>query len=101
DHFSHTPALLWLLNKGSSMSPNMSLSVRLSRVLLLTVVFTTSLCLAQTSGSLSGTVLDDIGKPVAASVTVSRVTMPPSNARAQAGLDGAFSIANLSAGTYT
>src|SRR5947208_3485079 len=44
-------------------------------------------CLAQTSatGSFSGTVVDDSGKPVAATVTASGTAVPPANARTQTG----------------
>src|SRR5207247_167164 len=65
-----------------------------------------SIAIAQTggTGALSGTVVDDSGKPVAAAVLAS---MPgtkgsaPVNVRAQAAADGTFSMTGLQAGTYT
>src|SRR5205085_1444112 len=83
--------------KGHSMSSNTIPAERLFGMCFLAA----SVCVAQTNASLSGTVVDDAGKPVAASVIVRRNAMPPLNARVQAGQDGTFSISNLPAGGYT
>jgi hypothetical protein len=57
--------------------------------------------LAQSPGSVAGTVVGDDGTMLAASVTAIRTGQPPASGRAIAGPDGAFTIANLPAGTYS
>src|ERR1700682_1271979 len=56
---------------------------------------------AQSLGSIGGTVVGDDGALLAASVTANRSGQPPASGRAIAGPGGAFTIANLPAGTYS
>lgn len=55
--------------------------------------------LSQT-GSISGTIAGDDGKPLAGVITSNRTSPPAASGRAVAGANGAFTIANLPAGTY-
>ena len=57
--------------------------------------------MAQSLGSVAGTVVGDDGNTLAASVTANRSGQPPASGRAMAGPDGTFTIANLPAGTYS
>jgi hypothetical protein len=56
---------------------------------------------AQSLGSVSGTVVGDDGKTLAATVTANRTSAPLARGRADAGPGGGFTISNLPAGTYT
>ena len=56
--------------------------------------------LAQSTGKISGVVIGDDGKLLAAVVTAHKMGMPAASGRADAAADGSFTISGLPAGTY-
>jgi hypothetical protein len=74
---------------------------KISVAVLLLLVLASGVAFAQAPGSISGTLAGDDGQPVAAVVTANRSSPSPASGRAESGLDGTFTIANLPAGTYT
>jgi len=56
--------------------------------------------LAQSTGKISGVVIGNDGKLLAAVVTTHRMGMPAAGGRAEAAADGSFTISGLPAGTY-
>src|SRR6266851_2672506 len=55
---------------------------------------------AQNTGKISGVVLGDDGKLLAAVVTAHKMGMPAAGGRADSAGDGSFTISGLPAGTY-
>jgi hypothetical protein len=75
-------------------------STRLALALVLTAFAAIGLSQTGTTGSLSGTVLDDNGKPVAATVQASKLGSPAAKAGGQSSANGSFTLSNLPAGKY-
>ena len=63
--------------------------------------FLPALCLAQRAIVLSGTVRDEVGKPVANAHLSARSAQNGAPADADAGADGSYTLTGLSPGTYT
>lgn len=67
---------------------------------LLFFAFFSGLCMAQHTIVLSGTVMDEVGKPVAHAHISARSTQNGQSVEAVTGADGSYSLSGLTAGTY-